>query len=122
MEFNLQSSAFLITNSIDKYSDNLYTLLGYPVQTGESDEEPKRAMKTRGLSRSVTKKTNDDDDQDDIDDDGKYIFGYEIVKAKCNQIHTIHVEFGDPTYDEGEEDEEEDEEEEEDGDKGNLTT
>ena len=50
------------------------------------------------------------------------IFGYEIEKAKCNQIHTIHVEFGDPTYDEGEEDEEEDEEEEEDGDKGNLTT
>ena len=80
MEFNLQSSDFLITNSINKYSDNLYTMLGYPVQTGDSGEEegeealPKGATKTM-LKRNRMEQANDDD----MDDDGKYIFGYEIV-------------------------------------------
>ena len=80
MEFNLQSSDFLITNSINKYSDNLYTMLGYPVQTGDSGEEeveealPKGATKTK-LKRNRMEQANDDD----MDDDGKYIFGYEIV-------------------------------------------
>jgi len=80
MEFNLQSSDFLITNSINKYSDNLYTMLGYPAQTGDSGEEegeealPKGATKTM-LKRNRMEQANDDD----MDDDGKYIFGYEIV-------------------------------------------
>ena len=80
MELNLQSSDFLITNSINKYSDNLYTMLGYPVQTGDSGEEegeealPKGATKTM-LKRNRMEQANDDD----MDDDGKYIFGYEIV-------------------------------------------
>ena len=58
MEFNLQYSDFLITNSIDKYADDLYTMLGYPVQTGDSGEEAlhKGAIKTRQLTRVVTKK------------------------------------------------------------------
>ena len=49
----MQYSDFLITNSIGKYADNLYTMLGYPVQTGDSGEEegeealPKGATKTK---------------------------------------------------------------------------
>ena len=98
-------------------------MLGYPAQTGDSGEEEGEEALPKGATKTILKRNRmEQANDDDMDDDGKYIFGYEIVKAKCNQIHTIHVEFGDPTYDEGEEDEEEDEEEEEDGDKGNLTT
>ena len=80
MEFNLQSSDFLITISIDNYSDNLYTMLGYPAQTGDSDEEasPKGAIKPR--QKYQTKKANDG--QDDIDDDGKYIYEYDIIRGR----------------------------------------
>jgi hypothetical protein len=55
-------------------------MLGYPAQTGDSGEEegeealPKGATKTK-LKRNRMEQANDDD----MDDDGKYIFGYEIV-------------------------------------------
>jgi hypothetical protein len=55
-------------------------MLGYPAQTGDSGEEegeealPKGATKTM-LKRNRMEQANDDD----MDDDGKYIFGYEIV-------------------------------------------